>query len=111
MQLAEEGTPDHVVSSPNGLTTWLETKTPIGKLNDAQKTWHERAKRNGHRVAVVRTPAEALAAVMAADGVCGCCFRKAHLPNGFACKVCLADKSHPDPEATFHGYDPKWDEP
>ncbi len=65
MQLAPKGTPDHVVSSPNGLTTWLETKTPVGELNADQKAWHERAKRGGHRVVVVRSPAEALAAVMA----------------------------------------------
>lgn len=65
MQLADPGTPDHVCCSPNGLTTWLETKTPVGKLSPAQVAWHERAKRNGHRVAVVRSPAEALKAVSA----------------------------------------------
>lgn len=44
--------------------------------------------------------------------VCGCCFRTVDkLPNGFACAKCLADKSHPDIEAEFHGYDPLWDQP
>ena len=63
MQLADPGTPDHHVMSPNGVSTWLETKTPIGKLNEAQVAWHERAKKLGHRVMVVRSPEEALAAV------------------------------------------------
>ena len=67
MQLADPGTPDHHVMSPGGVSTWLETKTPVGKLNAAQKAWHERAKRNGHRVKVVRTPAEALQAVQCED--------------------------------------------
>lgn len=66
MQLADPGTPDHHVMSPNGQSTWLETKTPVGKLNEAQLAWHERAKRNGHRVKVVRSAAEALVAVMEA---------------------------------------------
>ena len=65
MQMAEKGCPDLICLSSGGVTTWLEVKTPIGSLNADQKAWHERAKRNGHRVAVVRSPAEALAAVMA----------------------------------------------
>lgn len=49
---------------------------------------------------------------LAERGICGCCFRSvARLPNGFACESCLAEKSHPDPEAKFHGFDPMWDEP
>lgn len=63
MQLADPGTPDHHVMSPGGLSTWLETKTPTGSLSHAQKAWHERAKKEGHRVAVVRSPREALEAV------------------------------------------------
>lgn len=63
MQLADEGTPDHHVMCPDGSSVWLETKTEEGKLSPAQRRWHERAKRNGHKVAVVRDPRQALAAV------------------------------------------------
>lgn len=63
MQLADKGTPDRVVLSPGGITTWLEVKTPKGRLSPEQVRWHERAKKMGHRVAVVRSVAEALAAV------------------------------------------------
>lgn len=61
MQLAPEGTPDLCVLSSH--TTWLETKTLTGRLRPAQVAWHERAKKGGHRVAVVRSVAEALTAV------------------------------------------------
>jgi hypothetical protein len=64
MQLAPEGTPDLHVMSP-GLATWLETKVKDGKLRPSQVAWHERAKKGGHRVAVVRSVAEALQAVSA----------------------------------------------
>ncbi len=67
MQLADPGTPDHHVMSPGGVATWLETKTAEGDLNPAQKAWHERARKAGHRVRVVRSPAEAVAAVTKAD--------------------------------------------
>ena len=63
MQLAEEGTPDLVVRSPGGITTWLETKDEDGKLRPAQKAWHERAKKGGHRVAVVRSVNDAVTVV------------------------------------------------
>lgn len=63
LQLADKGTPDRVVLSPNGLTTWLEVKTPKGRLSPEQVRWHERAKKGGHRVAVVRSVTEALQAV------------------------------------------------
>lgn len=68
MQLAPEGTPDLCVLGPPyptllTTTTWLETKVQGGKLRPAQVAWHERAKKGGHRVAVVRSVAEALAAV------------------------------------------------
>ena len=63
MQLAIKGTPDRVVLSPNGLTTWLEVKTKTGRLSPDQKRWHERANKGGHRVVVVRSVADALAAV------------------------------------------------
>lgn len=63
MQLADEGTPDHVVSCPDGRTIWLETKTEEGDLSEAQKEWHARARRIGHAVAVVRSPREAFLSV------------------------------------------------
>jgi hypothetical protein len=63
MQLADEGTPDHHVMCPDGSSFWLETKTQEGDLSPAQRRWHERAKKSGHRVAVVRSPREALAVV------------------------------------------------
>lgn len=63
MQLADEGTPDHHVMCPGGLSMWLETKTAVGNLSPAQKRWHERARKNGYTVKVVRSPQEALEAV------------------------------------------------
>lgn len=63
VQLADKGTPDRVVLSHGGITTWLEVKTPKGRLSPEQVRWHERAKKGGHRVAVVRSVAEALQAV------------------------------------------------
>lgn len=63
MQLAEEGTPDLVVRSPGGLTTWLETKVKDGRLRPAQLAWHERAKKGGHRVAIVRSINDAVTVV------------------------------------------------
>jgi hypothetical protein len=68
MQLADPGTPDHHVMAPNGIATWLETKTDEGSLSPAQLLWHERAKRSGHRVFVVRSPAEAVAAAYYLSG-------------------------------------------
>jgi hypothetical protein len=60
MQQNEEGTPDlHVVPS-----TYLETKTDDGKLSDVQRAMHEKLRRRGGVVAVVRSAAEALRAVM-----------------------------------------------
>lgn len=58
---ASAGTPDTVVVSPYG---WLETKTPEGKLRPKQREWHEKARRDGVRVAVVLTVRDALAVVM-----------------------------------------------
>jgi hypothetical protein len=59
-QGASPGTPDTVVLAPYG---WLETKTPIGKLNENQKKWHARAEKLGVRVAVVRSASDAIRAV------------------------------------------------
>lgn len=63
VQLAEKGCPDRVVLGPGGVTTWLEIKTPNGKLNPDQRAWHARAAEKGHRVATVRSVMEALMAV------------------------------------------------
>ncbi len=59
MTLAPNGTPDLYVLGWG----WLECKAEAGKLSADQLTMHDRIRRAGERVAVVRTPAEALAAV------------------------------------------------
>jgi len=64
MQLAEEGTPDFHVGLSGGGSMWLEVKDDDGELSHAQKRWHERAKKGGHRVYVVRSVAEALEAAL-----------------------------------------------
>lgn len=63
MQLADPGTPDHHVVASFGVSGWLETKTPVGKLSEAQKRWHARARSLGQRVNVVRSVEEAIAAI------------------------------------------------
>lgn len=63
MKLAPKGTPDRVVLSPNGRTTWLEVKTEEGSVSDVQERWHRKATRAGHRVFVVRSLSEAIEAV------------------------------------------------
>lgn len=62
MQLADAGTPDLYVLGWG----WLETKTPTTDLNEAQRRMHRRIKAAGERVAVVRGPSDAVAAVGAA---------------------------------------------
>jgi hypothetical protein len=57
---AEPGTPDLLCPS---LALWLEIKTPKGRLSPVQKQWHARAQREGVRVAVVHSLAEALEVV------------------------------------------------
>jgi hypothetical protein len=59
MQLAPNGTPDLYVLGWG----WLECKAAKGKLNADQIAWHAHARAAGERVAVVRTPAEALEVV------------------------------------------------
>jgi hypothetical protein len=59
---AEPGTPD--IFCPT-LSLWLEVKTPKGRLTPEQKKWHARAQREGIRVAVVHSLAEAIEAVRA----------------------------------------------
>ncbi len=69
MHLASKGTPDSLVMGLRkavcgcALWGWLETKTPVGKLNEHQVLWHAWAKDAGINVAVVRSAQEALAAV------------------------------------------------
>lgn len=58
---APAGTPDICVLAP--VYGWLEVKRPSGARNKNQLRWHARAEREGVRVAVVRSVAEALAAV------------------------------------------------
>lgn len=69
MQLAEKGTPDRVVLSPGGKVTWIEVKTKTGSVSPVQRLWHERAIRFGHRVAVVRSIRDAIAAVSGTDKI------------------------------------------
>ena len=60
MQHNEKGTPDlHVVPC-----FYLETKTASGELSDDQKRVHDKIRRQGGVVAVVRSSAEALAVVV-----------------------------------------------
>lgn len=56
------GLPD-LMAFRRGVTVFLECKTGKGRLTPAQVALHLRLKANGVRVAVVRTPGEALAAV------------------------------------------------
>lgn len=62
VRAARKGTPDLWVAW-RGSAGWLETKTPTGRLSPEQKTWHERAAKQGVRVAVVRSVEEAARAV------------------------------------------------
>lgn len=63
-QGAKAGTPDTIIVAPASVAgSWLETKTPIGKLSDKQKDWHRKAAKLGVRVAVVRSAKEALETV------------------------------------------------
>lgn len=59
MLLAPNGTPDLYVIGWG----WLECKTDEGELNADQQRMHERIRKAGERVAVVRSPQEALEAV------------------------------------------------
>lgn len=63
------GAPDLLceVRTPAGwVALWLEVKTATGVLRPDQRRWHEAARADGRRVAVVRSVEDALAAV---DGV------------------------------------------
>lgn len=54
MQLAESGYPD--LWTP---LTWLETKTPVGELEDSQIERHDELRRWGERIEVVTSADEA----------------------------------------------------
>jgi hypothetical protein len=60
MQLAPEGTPDLYVLGWG----WLEVKHGQGKPSAAQRKMHALLDLNGELVAVVKTPADALRAVV-----------------------------------------------
>ena len=58
---APPGTPDICIVAP--VPGWLEVKRKSGKRRKSQIVWHARAEREGVRVAVVRSAAEALRVV------------------------------------------------
>lgn len=64
----EPGTPDIEVMLMGGRVIWLECKTPKGRLSKSQVAWHAMASKLGHRVRVVRSVDEAVAAVREATG-------------------------------------------
>ncbi len=66
MYLAPNGTPDIQVVTCGGRSVWLESKTPDGKLRPDQTKMHAQLKMLGHVVCVVRTPQQAVDAVIAA---------------------------------------------
>lgn len=49
------GVPDLVVIRPNGEVLWIEVKSQIGKLSDAQFAFHGKLLGLGHTCAVVRS--------------------------------------------------------
>lgn len=49
------GVPDLVVIRPRGEVLWLEVKTNVGKVSDAQFAFHSKLMGLDHRVAVVRS--------------------------------------------------------
>jgi hypothetical protein len=64
IHLAPKGTPDLLVIGWG----FLEVKVGDGKLSPEQVVMHERIRRAGVRVAVVRSAAEALRAVISKEG-------------------------------------------
>ena len=57
MQLAPKGTPDLLLPAYGA---FLEVKMPGEKPTKPQQEWHERARREGVRVEVVSSPAQAV---------------------------------------------------
>ena len=64
---AENGTPD-ILCLATGITWWIETKATTRPSEDQLK-WHNRARRLGHRVYVVRSTDEAIAAAKMEMGI------------------------------------------
>ena len=65
-QSGEKGMPDIMVldAAKNvGGAGFLEIKTNVGKLSDAQLRWHAKALQRGVRAAVVRSVSEAMSVV------------------------------------------------
>ena len=56
IHVAEPGTPDLCLPSLG----WLEVKTVAGRVSSEQQRWHDRARRLGVRVAVVRNVRDAV---------------------------------------------------
>jgi hypothetical protein len=65
LQCAEPGTPDLCLPA---LSAWFEVKTPKGALEASQVAWHQRATREGVKVAVVRSVSEAVTTVQEWQG-------------------------------------------
>jgi hypothetical protein len=64
IQLAAIGTPDILLIGPGKVAgSWLEVKTETGRLRPEQIAWHEKARRMGVRVAVVRSVEGAVSTV------------------------------------------------
>lgn len=63
MRLAGKGTPDLCVLGQHGQTTWMEVKSPVGTVDPAQLAWLTKHRDRGHRVVIVRSVQDALAAV------------------------------------------------
>ena len=49
------GVPDLVVIRPKGETLWLEVKTNVGKVSDAQFAFHSKLLGLNHPIAIVRS--------------------------------------------------------
>jgi hypothetical protein len=61
----KRGPTDLFFVAPNGVSAWLETKTPTGSLSDEQKGFRATCLRNGHLWGMYRTIDEGLAQVRA----------------------------------------------
>ena len=54
----QDGWPDRVVLLPGGLTIWVETKRPDGRVADLQKWRAAKLRKLGHRVEIPWNPAD-----------------------------------------------------
>lgn len=57
------GMPDLVVALPSGKVCWIETKTEVGRVSEAQKHIHAGLRAIGHTVAICRDITVAVAFV------------------------------------------------